>query len=99
MLTHRVNFSRVGGKAFFLTYPKNTDGSLNMSAPVASIIVNPKRMYDGISQHFRAYVAALRSGERDDLTIPFQSAVTKLWGIGKGDNIIGMTEAEFHGRA
>lgn len=99
MLTHRVNFSRVGGKAFFLIYPKNPDGSLNMSAPVASIIVNPKRMYDGVTQHFRAYVAALRSGERDDLTIPFQSAVTKLWGIGKGDNIIGMTEAEFHGRA
>lgn len=98
MLTHKVNFSPVGDKAFFLTYPKNPDGSLNMSAPVASIIVNPMRMYDGVSQHFRTYVGALRSGERHDLTSPFQLAVTKLWGLGKGDNIIGMSEAEFNGR-
>lgn len=98
MLTHWVNFSRVGGKAFFLTYPKNPDGSLNMSAPVASIIVNPMRMYDGVSKHFRTYVAALRSGERHDLTSRFQLAVTKLWGLGKGDNIIGMSETEFNGR-
>lgn len=77
MLTHRVNFSRVGEKAFFLTYPKNSDGSLNMDAPVASIIVNPMRMYDGVSLHFRDYVAALRSGQRHDLTNPFQLAVTR----------------------
>ena len=97
MLTHRVNFSRGGSKAFFLTYPKNPDGSLNMIAPVASIIVNPMRMYDGVSQHFQTYVAALRSGERHDLTSPFLLAVTQLWGLGQGDNIIGMSEAEFNG--
>lgn len=98
MLSHKVNFSRMGGKAFFLTYPKNSDGSLNMTAPVASIIVNPLKMYEGVSQHFRAYVAALRSGENHDLTCSFQLVVTKLWGLGKGDNIIGMLETEFVGR-
>lgn len=99
MLTHKVNFSRVGKKTFFLTYPKNQDGSLNMSAPVAGIFVNPMRMYDGVTRHFRVYVAALRSGERQDLTNPFQLAAAQLWGLGKGGNIIGMSEAEFIGHA
>jgi hypothetical protein len=47
MLNRKVNFSRVGVHAFYLTYPKNPDGPLNMNAPVASIVVNPLRMYEG----------------------------------------------------
>jgi len=99
MLTLRVNFSRVGAKAFYLTYPKKSDGSLSTSVPVSSIVVNPLMMYEGVLQHFERYVEALRTGEQSDLSVPFQKAVSRLWGLEEGDNIIGMTEAEYKGRA
>jgi hypothetical protein len=99
MLKRQVNFSREGAHAFYLTYPKNPDGSLNMNAPVASIVVNPLRMYEGVLHHFEQYIKDLRGGNRSDLTDSFQKAVSLLWGIGEGDNIIGMTEDEFKGRA
>ena len=95
MLKRKVNYSREAARAFYLTYPKNSDGSLNMNAPVASIVVNPLRMFEGVFGHFCKYVKALRSGNRADLTDPFQKAVNLLWGIGEEDNIIGMTEDEF----
>ena len=99
MLTRRVSFSREGTHAFFLTYPKYPDGSLNMNVPVVSIVVNPLRIYQGVLEHFARYIRALREGNRLDLSEPFQKAVTRLWGLGEGDNIIGITEAEFKGRA
>lgn len=97
MLTKRVNFSREGAQAFFLTYPKNPDGSLNTKAPVTSIVVNPKRMYEGGLRHFERYLKALREDNRPDLTEPFLKAVHRLWGIGEGENIVGMTEEQFKG--
>lgn len=99
MLTKRVHFSRDGAHAFYLTYPKNPDELLNMNAPVTSIVVNPLRLYAGVLQHFEQYTKALREGERPDLTEPFLKAFNRLWGIGEGENIIGMTEEQFKGRA
>jgi hypothetical protein len=99
MLKPRVNFSRVGAHAFYLTYPKNPDGSLNLNAPVASIVVNPVRMYEGVLLHFDQYIKDLRGGNRPDLTEPFQKSVSLLWEVGEGENIIGMTEDEFKGQA
>jgi len=98
MLKPRVNFSREGAHVFYLTYPKNSDGSLNLKAPVASIVVNPLRMYEGVLRHFDQYINDLRGGDRPDLTEPFQQAVSLLWEVGEGENVIGMTEEEFRGR-
>ena len=99
LLSRRVNFSREGAHAFYLTYPKNSDGSLNMRAQIASIVVNPRRMCEGVLRHFDLYVKALREGNRPELKEPFLKAVHRLWGIGEDENIIGLTEEQFKGRA
>ncbi|MDR5907413.1 hypothetical protein [Franzmannia qiaohouensis] len=99
MLTHRVNFSREGAHAFYVTYPKDPDGSLNLRAPAASIVVNPQRMHEGIMRHFEQYINDLRCGRSSDLTDAFQKAISLLWGLGESENIIGMTEDKFKGRA
>lgn len=97
MLKRKVNFSCKGKHAFYLTYPKCLDGALNMNKPVASIVVNPSRMFEGVLEHFEGYVKKLRSGAREDLVVPFEKAVNIMWGLGEEDNIIGMTENEFMG--
>ena len=99
MLSHKVNFSRSGAKVFFLTYRKNPDGSLDISSGVASIIVNPLRMYQGVLQHFDRYVRSLREGADQALIDAFRKTVERQWSLGTGENIIGMTEDEFLGRA
>ncbi len=99
MLTPRVNFSREGAHAFYVTYPKNPDGSLNLKVPAASIVVNPQRMYEGVLRHFAQYIKNLRGGSRPDLAYTFQKAVSLLWALEEGENVIGMTEDEFKGRA
>lgn len=99
MLSHKVNYSRAAAQAFFLTYPKAADGSLNISAGVVSIIVNPLRMYEGVEQHFEGYVRRLRASDDKALWEGFQRTVERQWALGTGENIVGMTEAEFLGRA
>lgn len=99
MLTPRVNFTREGAHPFYVTFPKNPDGSLDLKAPAASIVVNPQRMHESILRHFEQYIKDLRGGSRQDLTDAFQKAVSLLWQLGEGENVIGMTEDEFKGRA
>ena len=99
MLTPRVHFSREGISAFFVTYPRNPDGSLNLEAPAASIIVNPQRMYEGAIRHFEQYIMDLRCRRTKHLTETFQKAISLLWRLEDGANIVGMTEHEFKGRA
>ncbi|MBA1147842.1 hypothetical protein H0Z60_12370 [Ectothiorhodospiraceae bacterium WFHF3C12] len=99
MLSPRVNFSREGAHAFYVTYPRNPDGSLDVKAPAASIVVNPKRMYEGVLRHFEQYIMDLRGGSQPDLADSFGKAVSLLWALGEGENVIGMTEDEFKGRA
>lgn len=99
MLTHQVNYSRSGAKAFYLTFPKKPDGTLNMDAPVRSIFVNPVRMYEGVIRHFQGYVTKLREADDQTLVTSFQRTAHRLWGLGTEDNIIGMTQEEFLGRA
>lgn len=99
MLTHKVNYSRAGAEAFFLTYPKSPDGSPNIAAGIASIILNPLRVYKGVEHHFTSYLGRLRSSEDTELCQAFQKSAKRLWGLSAGENVIGMTEAEFLGRA
>jgi hypothetical protein len=98
MLSHKVNYSRLGSKAFFLTYRKNSDGSLDIPSGVVSIVVNPLRMYEGIVHHFDEYIRLLRAGEDQTLVDAFKKTVERQWALGTRENIIGMTEDEFLGR-
>lgn len=98
MFSYKVSYSRAGAQAFQVTYPKKPDGSLDTNAEVASILFNPVRMYEGVEKHFKNYLAKLRSSEDEVLCEAFQKSVVRLWGLGKGENNAGMTEAEFLGR-
>ena len=70
-----------------------------LTSPAASIVVNPQRMYEGVLRHFEQYIKDLRCGSRPDLTDKFQKAVSLLWALEEGKNVIGLTEDEFKGRA
>lgn len=97
MLRHKVNYSREGSKAFFLTYPKNSDGSLNLDAGVKSIIINPLRILEGTEQHFNNYVQILRETDNEEQINAFNKTVQRQWGLGAGENIIGMAPEQFLG--
>jgi hypothetical protein len=98
-LRRKVHYSREGAKAFFLTYPKKPSGELNFEAPVVSIILNPYRVYEGVKMHFEDYVRELRSTSDKSKRDAFKKTCERLWGIGENDNIVGMTEKEFRGKA
>lgn len=98
MLRHKVNYySQAGTKAFVLTYPKKPDGDLDISTGAESIIINPTRIYEGTMHHFTNYVGKLRTGDNSELCRAFQKTVERQWSVGSGENIVGMTEAEFLG--
>jgi len=99
LLSHKVSYSHAGAKTFYLTYRNKPDGKLDFEAGVASIIVNPIRMYKGTEKHFNAYIEKLRSGDNQDLCDSFKKTVERQWGIGLGDNTVPITEAEFRGEA
>ncbi len=99
MLRNKVNYSRAGEKVFFITYPKNPDGSLNVDADATSIILNPVRMHEATEQHFNNYLKQLRASEDKELGNAFHKTVEREWALDNGENIVGMTEAEFRGNA
>ena len=98
IIRHKVNYSRSAGKAFFLTYPKLGNGSLNIAGGAASIIVNPSHFYNGIEHHFNTYIKLLREATDSTLCDNFKKTVYRQWAIGSKHNVIGMTEDEFLGR-
>lgn len=96
MLSHKVNYSRTCDKAFYLTYPKTPDGSLDTDAAPASIIVNPLRLFFLTREHFENYILRLRDPENLTLREAFRNVVTRQWNLdGERENQIGMTEEEF----
>lgn len=99
MVSHKVHYSRAGVKPFFLTYKNLADGSLDLDSGVVSIVVNPVLIYDGVMHHFDGYITALREGKAPELTEAFKATTTRQWALGTTENVIGMTEAEFLGRA
>jgi hypothetical protein len=99
LLRQKVNYSRVGANALYLTYPKKPDGSLDVNRPVESIIVNPSRFYLAIERHFNDYIRRLRDATDAELLLAFRDRFERQWGVGAPDNVVGMTEREFRGEA
>jgi len=97
MLTYKVQYTRACPRAFLLTYPKLADGSLQFEAGVASIVVNPQRMYDGVTKHFEGYVSALREGSNPSLCQAFKDTVHRQWALDQKYIVIGLPEEEFRG--
>lgn len=99
MLRSKVHYSNVGHKAFFLTYPTHSDGTLDLTGPSKSIVVNPERMLEATFQHFEKYVQLLRGQEDVGLVKNFKDFVTVQYAIGSGESIIGMAYEDFSGEA
>ncbi|MCY4559439.1 MAG: hypothetical protein OXF79_24320 [Chloroflexi bacterium] len=90
-----VHFQRIKPKAFFLTYPLSGDGQLDTTKPVRSIFFNAQRIHDTVNWHLEHYVKTLRQPHETVLRDNFNHLMRSEWGIGKGDNVFGMTEKEF----
>lgn len=99
MLRSKVHYSNVGQKAFFLTYPKNTDGTLDMSGASESIVINPEIIFKATIKHFEGYVKSLRNMEDLELVDNFETVVTSQYAIDEEESIIGMTYEEFASKA
>lgn len=92
--TDQVHFQRTNRNAFVLTYPRLPDGQLD-TASVHSIVFNAQRVHDAVTRHFANYVNALRQPHETILQNNFNRLMRSEWGIGKDDNVVGMTEEEF----
>lgn len=100
LLGHKVHYSREGAKSFYLSYPRVAGGALDTEAKVASIVVNPLRMYRIALDHFDNYVRRLRDPINQTLREAFHVVVARQWNLeGDHENVIGMTEDEFRGKA
>jgi hypothetical protein len=97
MPNHKVNYSRLGCQPFFLTYRKAPDGTLDITAGVVSIVVNPVKMCQGVVQHFERYLRDLRSANDQVLVDAFMATVKRQWALGTVENPVGITEADFLG--
>ena len=91
---HNVNFQRKNRNAFHLTYPRLPDGQLD-TASVHSILFNAERIHHTVIWHLDHYVKALRQPHETILQDNFGRLMRSEWGIGKGDNVVGMTEEDF----
>ena len=90
-----VHFQRMNSKAFFLTYPLTSDGQPDTASPVRSIVFNAQRILDAVNWHLDHYLNALRQPHETILQDKFNRLMRSEWGIGKGDNVVGMTEEDF----
>lgn len=100
LLGHKVHYSREGAKSFYITYPKAPDGSLDTGAEVSSIVLNAETIHRATQDHFENYVRRLRDPVNQALREAFRSVVTLQWSLnGAQENVIGMTEDEFRGKA
>ena len=97
LFRRKVNYSNVPSQPFLVTYPKKKpSGELGLTADAASIVLNPNRVYEGVKR-FERYVGQLRAGNDTSITTSLRLACERLWGLGEGDNPVGMTEAQFRG--
>lgn len=93
--TRLVHAQRTYRSAFVLTYRRLPDGRLDTASPVESVLVNAERMYHAVAWDLDRYLKALRQPAEFALRTRFERLMRSTWGIGQGDNVIGMTEEAF----
>lgn len=92
--TYEVGFQRTNRNAFFLTARRLPDGQLDTSK-VHSILFNVERIHDAVCWHLEKYLKDLRRPRETNLRDNFERLMRSEWGIGKGDNLVAMTEDTF----
>ena len=93
--SNKVGFHRLNQNAFLLTYRRLPDGQLDTEGPVQSILFNAQRIHDAVRWHLEHYVKVLRQPQESNLKDNFDRLMRSEWGIGKDDNVVGMTGTEF----
>ena len=96
--SNKVGRQRLNQKAFNLTYRRLPDGQLDTEGPVQSILFNAQRIHDAVRWHLEHYVKVLRQPQESNLKDNFDRLMRSEWGIGEGDNLVGMTEEDFVNR-
>ena len=56
---------------------------------------NAQRIHDAVNWHLDLYIKALRQPHETILQDNFNRLMRSEWGIGKDDNVVGMTEENF----
>ena len=95
MPKYPVHFQRIRREAFHLTYPLSSDGQLDTTSPVCSIMFNAQRIHESVKWHLDSYVKTLRQPHETILRDNFDRLMRSEWGIEKGDNVVGMSEEDF----
>lgn len=95
MFRNRLFFSDVRIEALNISFPKKTDGQLDLTQ-VESIIINPARFYESIQTHFDNYLEVLRNQRDRSLKESFEAIVKLKWGLDEPDRAIGMDEKDFY---
>ena len=90
-----VHFQRIRPEAFHLSYSLSSDGQPDTASPVCSILFNAQRIHESVNWHLENYVKTLRQPHETFLQDNFNRLMRSEWGIGKGDNVVGMTEEDF----
>ena len=93
--TRVVHIQRSYRAAFIVTYRLVPNGRIGTDSPIASVLVNAERMYHAVNWDLYRYLKTLRCPNEITLRTHFERLVRNEWGIGQGDNIVGMTKEEF----
>jgi len=92
--TGMIHIQRKNPNAFLLICPQLPDGQLDL-ASVCSIMVNPQRIHDSVKWHLDQYVNTLRQEHEITLRDNFDRLMRSEWGVGKDDNVVGLTAEIF----
>lgn len=94
LFKNKVFFSDSNPNAMIFSYPL-TNGKVDTSKALESIVVNPFRFAGLIYNHFQRYLTQLRDSNQEDARRNFMNAVKLKWGLDEPDAVIGMTENDF----
>ncbi|APP08145.1 hypothetical protein P0E20_003518 [Vibrio harveyi] len=94
LFKNKLFFSNAYHKTFVFTYPM-TEGELDTSKPVESIVVNPYRFAELVFEHYKNYIGVLRDNKNVQIRSNFEQAVKIKWGLDEGEAIIAMSQDEF----
>lgn len=94
LFKNRLFFSNVNQDALILTYPR-TDGKVDTTKPVQSIVVNPFRFAKLVFDHFEQYMSQLRDPHATEVRGRFLQAVAIKWGEENEEARIALTQDEF----
>lgn len=94
LFKYKVFFSNSNPNAMIFSYPL-TNGKVDTSKTLESIVINPFRFAGLIHNHFQRYLSQLRDPNEALIQSNFMDAVKLKWGLDEPDAIIGVSEQDF----